>query len=437
MPTIILGGGVAGLSAQHFSLVAPIVLERNNVVGGGCRIVEVDGHTYPLGPRKLRYREPTKKVVDEVLREFGMQRFKVVDERSLVRYRGRYVGFPFQHNLRDLPLLERLACLFGYVTRPTGTPKNFNHWARAKYGNYVAETVVLPHSERSWKRASHEISLRATSKVMEGGPLEFVKGLFVSQNIDERMIYIQGGVAELFNRMAEKYRPNIYTGVSVKRGAIDLDRQRIYFGGDFYPRGFQYERLVSTIPLPAFFHLVKPGTIPPELELAFELLDYNILFIVYVLVTKDGYIGPEKTRMIYYPEPGPVFHRVSMPSHDGVHPPEDYHAIVAEVTVDRKYRRLTKSADYIRMLKAQVLRDLRKCRLLTDSGTTVKATDVSVISPGYILFDKYYESALRRIKNFFEAKNVHFLGRFAEWNNLEIDTTLAKAKAMMGVRGFA
>lgn len=423
--SLILGGGAAGLSAHHF-LRDSLIVERSSVAGGGCKVVPLaDGSSYSLGPRKLRYRGDTQAIVDEVLDSFGVDRSNVVEERSLVRYGDRYIRFPFQHNLRDLPVGELLSCVYGFMRRPKSLPVSFNQWARAKYGHKIAESVVIPHSERSWKRSSHDISLKATAKVMEGGLREFLKGVMVGTNIKDKMVYIEGGVAELFSRMVPD---DILLGANVPRAGIDLRNHRVLVQSEAGGQVIDYDTLVSTIPLPAFHHLVDED-LPQDVEVAFELLDYNTLYIVYIVVDLAGYTGPRDVRMIYYPERGPVFHRIAFPTQDGVDSGSPYVPIVAEVTMDRKYRRLAKSAEWHQRLTHRVIGDMVSCGLITD-WRHVHATDISVVNPGYILFDEHYERSVGLIQQYFRDRNVWFLGRFAEWNNLEIDTTFKRAKSL-------
>jgi len=421
---LILGGGVSGLATQYFLPdQSSLILERGATVGGGCKVITVDGHSYTVGPRKLRYRPETKAVVDQVIKDTGVKVREIKGERSLIDYHGHHVRFPFQFNLADLPVLERARCVLSFLRR-SGEASNFRDWCYSSYGRRISERFLLPHSRKSWKIDPSEITAKASNKVMTGGVLA---GAIKGKDTEEEFVVIEGGVASMLGHMASI--GGVQTSCNVVRHGIDLNKKRVVYSiGGMGKNTIEYDNLINTIPLPAFQHLIQ-DSVQSDVELAFESLNYNILVTVYLLVPIEDYCGPEWYRMIYYPQEDICFHRVSFPFYDGIDEIRDYVPMVAEVSVSRKYRKVIYNPDFRRRLTNKVVVDINKAGLVKESGR-ITFTDYNAINPGYILFDKDYEQATGFIKGWLSDKSVHQIGRFAEWNNLEIDTTLVRAKAL-------
>jgi protoporphyrinogen oxidase len=430
--TLILGGGVAGLSAQYFLNKIgkkSVVVERGSTIGGGCRVIDVGGYRYTVGPRKLRYRDSTKLVVDALLNDLGINPIEVKEEQSLIYYGGKYIRFPFQNNVIDLPFIDRYKCVRDYITRPKGKPDNFKEWAYITYGRYIAENFIIPHSEKSWKRRSSEITLKATSKISFPAS-SFFEGAVLGSEVKEEFIYFQGGVASLLKKMVSG---GIFADRSIGRGCLDLATRSVGFNDGLV---IKYKNLISTIPLPAFQHLII-DRIPDFISMFFELLDYNILATLCVFIPKNQYVGPQNVRMIYYPQRDLVFHRASFPNIDGVDS-EEFIPIVFEITMERKYRRLIKNPVYLDTIKLSLMDDMDKIGLTRKSIREIQESNASVgilenfVTPGYILFDGNYQFATEQIKDYFTTVyGIYFLGRFAEWDNWEIDTTFQRAKELV------
>ncbi|MCK5019322.1 MAG: NAD(P)-binding protein [Candidatus Peribacteraceae bacterium] len=427
---LILGGGVAGLSLQYFldDKDNTVVLERSEDPGGGCKSVNVNGTEYFLGPRKLRVKDETIGVVSELLDDLGIGSKELINETSLVRFKREYIPFPLQDNLIDLGLVDRLKTALSWSFRPQADPRNFEEWAIAKYGKFMAEEFLLPHSEKCWKRPAKEIMLKASQKVAGGSTMDFIQSLAFGNRSEDLRILIEGGVNSIVSGIVNSDRSDVWTGVNVSRDSLNVLNKHLYVGSMI----IHYENLINTIPLPAFQHILTYSLDNPT-QMAFEVLDYNILSITFFAIKKDYYIGPENVRMIYYPDENCVFNRISFPDVDTVTEIVGFKPMTIEVSLHRRYKRLLRNDYFQIQLFGKIIQDLVEQGLILERlpwGSDSFEYKMEFVNPGYIMFDQDYEWATNEIMEHFKKRDIHFLGRFAQWNNLEIDTTIKQAQEL-------
>ena len=97
----ILGGGLSGLVLAS-RLRDAEVLEAEARPGGLCRSLTADGFTFdPHGSHILFSRNPEAMAVYEDLLKGNVSRRR---RNTKVFYKGRYVKYPFENGLADLPL---------------------------------------------------------------------------------------------------------------------------------------------------------------------------------------------------------------------------------------------------------------------------------------------------------------------------------------------
>jgi len=98
-----------------------------------------------------------------------------------VFYKGRYVKYPFENGLGELPPEDNLACLLGYVTayaaRKAGTaprPTNLREWMYHRFGKGITECYLLPYNEKIWKAPAAEMGFDWVDGRVPDPPLEDV-----------------------------------------------------------------------------------------------------------------------------------------------------------------------------------------------------------------------------------------------------------------------
>ncbi len=116
-PVVIIGGGPAGLTAG-FELVSrdifPIVLERENRVGGLARTEIFKGYRFDIGGHRFYTQvEEVRRLWQDTL---GAQIVKV-PRLSRIYYRGRFYKYPIElfDTLRHLGVLEGVLILASYL----------------------------------------------------------------------------------------------------------------------------------------------------------------------------------------------------------------------------------------------------------------------------------------------------------------------------------
>src|SRR5262245_60354606 len=132
----ILGGGVSGLALGWFLKQAGIrcdILEAEAVPGGLCRSSVIDGYVMDHAGGHIMYTK--SEAVAKLWRELfaPKQLVKSVRETRIL-YHGRYVHYPFENGLGDLPVEDNFVCLKGlidaWISRDRGAvkPDNFADW---------------------------------------------------------------------------------------------------------------------------------------------------------------------------------------------------------------------------------------------------------------------------------------------------------------------
>jgi protoporphyrinogen oxidase len=87
------------------------------------------------------------------------------DRNTKIRFEGRWVHYPFENGLGDLPKQANFDCLKGYVeawhareSSGSSAPSDFGSWIRWRFGEGIARHFMDPYNAKIWKRDLAEIS---------------------------------------------------------------------------------------------------------------------------------------------------------------------------------------------------------------------------------------------------------------------------------------
>lgn len=279
----ILGGGPSGLAFANRLLQAGVtsfvLLEKEAEAGGLCRSTTVDGAPLDLGGGHfLDVRRPA---VLEFLFRF-MPRSEWVEHARVatIRLRGREIDHPLESNLWQLPEADQAEFLFSIARagcvngRPA--PEGFEAWVRWKLGDRIADEYMLPYNRKMWCRPLdqlgtywlHKLPDVSYAQTLESCRLRRPAGTLPAHGT---FLYPAAfGYGEVWRRMAAALGDRLVSGCAVRR----VDPVARTVNGEF-----RYERLVTTIPWPAW----RPwGVLPAEVDAAAAELVHTSVDVDYV-----------------------------------------------------------------------------------------------------------------------------------------------------------
>ena len=121
MKTAILGAGVSGLSLARFLIEGGVpaeelhLFESQGEVGGLCRSKVVDGFTYDRAGGHILYSKDAAARDWMVSCAGGPDAFCETERKTRIRFGDRWVHYPFENGLGDLPPEVNQECITGYV----------------------------------------------------------------------------------------------------------------------------------------------------------------------------------------------------------------------------------------------------------------------------------------------------------------------------------
>jgi protoporphyrinogen oxidase len=420
VPIAILGAGLTGLSAA-------LAVQRR---GGHCRVFEqapgVGGHASTVEERGYRFDRTghllhlrSEELRADVLGWLDGQCVEL-ERRSVVYSHGVYTRYPYQANTHGLPPAVAYECLLGFLEareKPERVAKNFEEYCRFNFGEGFSRHFMLPYNERLFGVPLSEITSDWCDRFVPRPKLEDVLAGALGLpdrklGYNARFLYPRGGIGELPAAMARGVRDLTLRAAPI---AIRAARRELVFERELVG----YERLVSTIPLPALLDLFDE--LPPAVRAARERLRASELYYLDVALTGR----PKKDfHWAYVPEPRFPFYRVGQYT--------AFSPALAPPGCSSLYVELVQRTRFdLERGMPEVVQGLVELGLIT-GPSQIEFVRLRHLSHAYVLYDHAHAGALATIEPFLAENRVLSSGRYGGWNYSSMEDALRFGREAAG-----
>ncbi len=418
---IILGAGLAGLSAGFHIKNKVRIFEKENQVGGLARTDIIDGFIFDYDGHLLHFKTKyVKQLIKELLPDLLFEH-----KRNAWIYSNKvYTKYPFQANTFGLPLQIVKKCILGMLkARPKPKAEdnqNLYEWMLSSFGKGITKYFMYPYNYKFWTIPPQELIADWTVNFVPQVKIRSVlDGAFTlktkSVGYNSEFSYPKiGGIDQLPKAFA-KHSKTIYTGYEVK--TIDIENRVVCFKNGKMEK---YTRLISSIPMIDLRRLII-NKIPDKVKNAFLKLRYISIY--------NLNLGIDRTKIsdkhwIYYPEEKFSFFRVGFPMNFSQNvTPRDKSSLYAEVSYSDKKPLARKDINKI------ITEDLISAGILNENDA-VLVSHVNDIKYGYVVYDSNYRDSLKILKDYLKENHIFPIGRFGKWKYMSMEDVIIDGKAV-------
>jgi protoporphyrinogen oxidase len=417
---VIIGGGLAGLSAGYHLLEhEPVVFEKEQVVGGLCRSFTQDGFTFDCTGHLIHLKHQyTKDLVARLLPNAfdAHERLAVIYSKSVT------TQYPFQANTYGLPPEVVKECLIGFIDsmRVDGNalaPTNFHDWVLRTFGTGIANHFMLPYNEKFWKQDLRNITADWVSWAIPKPSLEeVVNGALGLTNrgmgYNPKFIYPKNGGIDCLPQGLAGPIARLHTGETVDY--IDPKKKYVRLASG---REERYDFLVSTLPLPILYRMLRD--VPERLQDAAQKLNAISVLNINIGVDRPNI---SDQHWIYFPENQFVFSRIGFPMNFSRSvAPEGTSSMYIEIT-----HPLHEKPNVEELFERSII-DLQKCGILQKSDR-ILTRHVLDIRYAYVVFDQHRQTHLQSLTDYLESRDIQTAGRYGRWDYHSMEDSILSGK---------
>jgi protoporphyrinogen oxidase len=325
---IILGGGLAGLSAGHVLTNAGCrvrVFERDHTIGGLSKTIVKDGFRFDLGGHRFFTMDT---VTESFVRDLMADELVTVSRSSKIFMRGNYFDYP----LRPLnaifgmgiPATAKIIADYGLESIKRLIKQrqilSLEDWVVNNFGRSMFSLYFQQYSEKIWGIDCDRISAEWVAQRIKGLSLaKAIKNAFFKLSgkdlptLADRFLYPRLGIGRIAERLAEEVerRNQVVTGANVVRInhsghtveniVVENEHGRQIFGG---------EEFISSIPVTQLVRRLHPAPPPYVLDAA-SMLRFRDLVVVAIMLARERVTDQT---WIYIPEQQIPFGRIHEPT---------------------------------------------------------------------------------------------------------------------------
>jgi protoporphyrinogen oxidase len=424
----ILGAGVSGLALGRFLVERGFpredvhLFEAQGKPGGLCHSKTVDGFTYDVTGGHILFSKDAAAMQWMKDCAGGDAAFLTQNRHTKIRFGDRWVHYPFENGLGDLPPQANFDCLRGYVDAwhrrqmdKSPGPAAFGEWVRWRFGEGIARHFMDPYNEKVWKRPVDFLSSDWVAGRVPDAPIDDVLrasvGIRTEGYTHQAIFYypLHGG----FQAITDGIAASITDRIRLRTPVTDVVKQRDVWRVN----GEDFDLVVSTLPLtdaPAIFK-----DVPGDVAQAMRALEFN--GITCVLLALDRAEHPDLS-WIYLPhhEQGPTNRVTYMSNYSHRNAPEGKTSLLCEVTSPG-------GAPYPgKELEEEVLAGLVHAGLVRRDE--VLFTDRTSTRHAYVVFDHAYHRRRDAALGWMKAQGLIALGRFGRFEYDNSDQCVIKAR---------
>jgi len=406
---LIVGAGVSGLAfADWLRDDDYLIVESEDEFGGYCRTIKRDGFVWDYSGHFFHFRHP--EIEQYLVDRMGDQRVLRVERDSRIWYADRFIDFPFQMNIHQLPESEYEQCVRDLRERPDAESGNFKDMLYARYGRGIAEKFLIPYNEKLYALNLAALDADAMGRFFPHASVEEIL-----RNADQpatggynaTFTYPEGGAIQYIDALARGVRGD---RIALSERVVGIDLQAKV--ATTTKREIRYDVLVSSAPLVRLFDMCGVA------------YDSSVFSHNKVQVFNLGFDskGPAGVHWIYYPQRDISFYRVGF--YDNIFG-SDRMSLYVEVGLPWDAEL---SEDERGALKARVLADLQTCGVVTHQAL-IASHDV-LLDPAYVHITTQSISEVAVRKQRLAAEDVHSIGRYGSWTYCSIEDNIIEARQL-------
>ena len=404
MGTVILGSGIAGISAgYHLEKTGEkvVIYEKDDDWGGLCGNFTIDGFRFDKFVHFTFTDDPYIKGIFE--KSSPLYNHPSI---SYNYYNGYWLKHPAQNNLAPLPIEEKVHIITDFVNRkqvPIDEIKDYAQWLEVQYGNYFAHNFPFKYTKKYWGLNAKELETKWVGKRMYSPDLaQVLRGSYEVQ--DETFYYTKymrypkkGG----FRSILDECRKGLDIRFNKEVVKINPKEKIVIFKDGTIEK---YERLISSIPLPEIVGMID--NIPKTVVEAGGKLHNTCGYMVSL-----GFRRPDVAKHLwfYIYDEDILSARVyspSLKSPDNV--PEGCSSLQAEVFFDCKAEIPNEE-----VVLRNIIDKLVKMGLFKEDEIVVK--DIRFEKYANVTFDKDIYKNRQIVLDYLKEQNIESIGRFGKW----------------------
>jgi len=427
LKTAILGAGVSGLALARrlveagFPLADLHLFEASHEIGGLCRSKTVDGFTYDVSGGHVLFSKDAGTMDWMKEQAGGQDAFVRRNRNTRIRFDDRFVHYPFENGLGDLPDQARFECIQGYVhawhqREMTGSsaPADFGAWIRWRFGDGIADHFMDPYNEKVWKRPLEKLSSGWVAGRVPDAPVDDVLRAAVGIKTDgythQSIFYYpkKGGFQAITDGLGATLTDQVRLSTPVQSVVRHKEGWRV--------NGEEFDRVVNTIAMNNVPDFVEG--IPDDVAAAMRGLAFNS--IICYLVALDRAEHPDLS-WIYLPQhaQGPVNRVTYMSNYSPGNAPAGKTSFLLEVTLPGGATAPGPE------LEEEVLAGVDAAGLL--SRDEILFTDHAFNRYAYIVYDHDLMERRKVSIDWCEANGIEPLGRFGHYDYFNSDQCVIAA----------
>ncbi len=413
MKVLILGAGCAGLGAAYrlheLGHTDYLVLEQNGYPGGlATSFVDEKGFTWDVGGHvQFSHYDYFDRLMDKALGAAWLNHLR----QSYIWIRQRFIPYPFQNNIRNLPLEDLAACVLGLIAtgqNANARAKNFEEWILHSFGRGIADIFLIPYNTKVWAYPPAQMGYQWIGERVATPPLDRILNNILMQRDDPAWgpnntfrFPLRGGTGAIWRAVAGLI-PAAHFRYHSGAVRIDTNTRTVALASG---EEFQYDVLISTIPINLLSALIgNLGLLSKTSQLR-----YSGTHVVGIGLHGNAPDHLKGKNWLYFPENDCPFYRVTVFSNYSPHnvPGNGFWSLMAEVS-ESSFRPVNHST-----IVKEVLHGMTATGLL--GGEKVASTWHYYAPQGYptptIDRDGHINAAL----DYLEGRGILSRGRFGAW----------------------
>jgi len=294
---LILGGGPAGLASgwalQNLGR-GYLILEKSTVHGGNARTVQFGEFRYDTGPHRFHARNP--QATQRVMELLGDNLLEV-EAPARIYWCGKFVDFP----LRPVQILKTgglpyaIRAFIDFLAarlknRRGVVAEDFATFANAWFGKTIANSFLIPFSEKLWGLPASKLSPDIAGRRLPGFSIkamarELLFGSKKVNHLEGRFLYPKLGYGQIADRMAERlaesrllYRHRV---VSIDTRGEEIVGVGVEVG--YETQQFSPETVINTLPITALVGIMNPRPPKEVLDAAAKLRFRDVVLVALFL----------------------------------------------------------------------------------------------------------------------------------------------------------